>query len=220
MLKGIIFDFNGTLLWDSAMHEKAWNQIALEYRGKSFSEEEIQNKIHGLTNRKTLEYILGENCDIEEIASRKENIYRKLCCNLDKNFKLAPGAVEFLNILKEKNIPRAIATASGKVNIDFFIEKLDLMNWFTINHIIYDDGSFPGKPEPDIYIKAAESLNLRPPDCMVFEDSRAGIIAAKRAGIGNIIALKSENNLSQFRDIDKSILCVKDFTEIKIENYI
>jgi beta-phosphoglucomutase-like phosphatase (HAD superfamily) len=104
-------------------------------------------------------------------------------------FELSPGAVELLEFLAAHEIPYTIATASGKSNVGFFFEHLDLNRWFDVDRIVYDDGSRPGKPAPDIYLEAARSLGLEPAQCVVIEDSISGVQAAHAAGIGCIIAL-------------------------------
>ena len=102
-------------------------------------------------------------------------------CRKDyQNTILAPGAIDFLNYLKENNIPRTIATMSEKDNVDFYIEELKLYQWFDLEKIVYADGTIPGKPAPDIYIKAARMLNLATQDCIVVEDAISGIESAER----------------------------------------
>ncbi|MBF5066567.1 HAD family hydrolase, partial [Salmonella enterica subsp. enterica serovar Istanbul] len=76
-----------------------------------------------------------------------------------------------------------------KENVAFYFDIFDLARWFDWDKIVYDDGSFPGKPQPDIFLKAADKLSLAPADCLVIEDAYSGLLAAKRAGIGTIIAI-------------------------------
>lgn len=190
--KGIIFDFNGVLWWDSHLQEQAWRQFSTRIRGTPFSEEEITVHVHGRNNRHTLEYLTGRalgDDERQQLTQQKESIYRQLCLDEGQNFSLSLGAVQLLDFLVAHRIPHTIATASERDNLDFFIARLHLDRWFDIEQIVYDDGTRAGKPAPDIYLHAASNLGLGPGSCVVVEDSRSGIQAAYSAGIGCIIAL-------------------------------
>lgn len=190
--RGIIFDFNGVLWWDSHLQEQAWKQFSREIRGASVSDEEMAIHVHGRNNRHTLEYLTRRNVGGEELVQltqRKETIYRRLCLEQGPGFRLSPGAIELLGFLVDRRIPLTIATASERTNLDFFVVHLDLARWFEVEKIVYDDGTTPGKPAPDIYLRAARNLGLEPACCVVVEDSHSGIQAARSAGIGHIIAL-------------------------------
>jgi beta-phosphoglucomutase len=190
--QGIIFDFNGVLLWDSHTQERAWGRFSREKRGVPFLQEEMAIHAHGRNNQHTLQYLMGQALkgeELHQLTQQKEAIYRQLCLDQREDFRLSPGAVELLDFLVANGIPHTIATAAEKTNPDFFVKYLDLTRWFTIEQIVYDDGNRPGKPAPDIYLQAARNLGLAPARCVVVEDSRSGIQAAHAAGIGHIIAL-------------------------------
>lgn len=221
--KGIIFDFNGTLYWDSAKHKQAWREYSKKLRGTVFSDEEMLKYMFGRTNEQIIKYAIGKQPTpemVEKLGQEKEAVYRQMCLNDMENFHLAKGAIRFLDFLKENNIPRTIATMSDKTNVDFFIKYLNLGNWFDIDKIVYSDGIIPGKPAPDIYEIAAKNLNLSPSECIVVEDAISGIESARDAGIGKIIAICSEEphefyeNIScvggiinDFDEFDKKLLC-------------
>ena len=203
-LTGIIFDFNGVLLWDNHLHEYAWTQVSTSHRGTPFSAEEIEFHVHGRNNRHTLEYLMGrvlpEN-ELVDLIDRKEAIYRRLCLSQPAGFHLSPGAICLLDALVEQNIPRTIATAAGRGNLDFYLEHLKLDRWFDPNLIVYDDGTRPGKPAPDMYLQSAANLGLDPDVCVVVEDSVSGIQAAQAAGIGCIFALGPASTHEQLRHL-------------------
>jgi HAD superfamily hydrolase (TIGR01509 family) len=189
--RGIIFDFNGTLVRDSRFHDEAWRRMSKTLRGQVLTDSEMTESVHGWTNRAALEYLLGRTVADDEysrLSGEKESIYLSLCGN-DPEFVLSPGAEEFLDQLKEENVPVAIATSAGIGNVDFYKRRFDLGRWFRDDVVVFDDGSFPGKPEPDIYIRAARSISLDPSACVVIEDAASGVRAAERAGIGKIIAI-------------------------------
>lgn len=191
-LEAIIFDFNGVLWWDGHLQDQAWKRFSAEKRGIPFSDAEMANHVHGRSNRYTLGYLLGEpltGAQLDELSEQKETFYRELCLAEGEDFRLSPGAVDLLDFVVDNQIPRTIATASGKSNVDFFVTHLDLANWFELDRIVYDDGRRPGKPAPDFYLQAAINVNREPERCAVVEDSRSGIAAAYAAGIGAIFAL-------------------------------
>jgi HAD superfamily hydrolase (TIGR01509 family) len=191
-MQAIIFDFNGVLWWDTHLQEQAWRQFALTIRNTPFADDEITVHVHGRTNRHTLEYLTGRSLSGEDVArltQQKEQIYRQLCLDQGSAFSLSPGAVELLDFLAARHVPRTIATASERTNLDFFIKQLSLTRWFDSANIVYDDGTRPGKPAPDMYLQAARNLDVEPARCTVVEDSHSGIQAARAAGIGQIIAL-------------------------------
>ena len=167
-MKGIIFDFNGTMFQDSHLHEAAWVHMVKKYSKGELTEHDISVNLHGRT---------------------KEAYYRELCLERPEELKLTNGLTDVLDTLKENNIPRTIATATVKENLDFYFDIFKLGNWFDINKVVYDNGTFPGKPAPDIFLIASSKLGLDPSECLVVEDAFSGIKAARKANIGKIMAI-------------------------------
>lgn len=215
-MKGIIFDFNGTLYWDSQLHYDAWREYSKKLRGIEFTDEEMRDKMFGHTNEDIIEYAISKKPTkemVEKYGKEKEALYRKRCLLDPKNFKLAPGAIEFLDYLVENDIPRTIATMSEWDNVEFYIKEFQLEKWFDLDKIVYSDGTIPGKPAPDIFEIAAEKINLRPSDCVVVEDAIAGIKSAQSAGIGKIIAIASLEPIEFYEKIDAVDSIIKNFDE-------
>jgi len=220
--KGIIFDFNGTLFWDSQKHYDAWIEMSKKLRGTPFNDFEMIHHMFGRTNAVIIEYALGRKPTEEEvknIAREKELYYIELCKKDFKNTKLAPGAEDFLNYLCEKSVPHTIATMSDKMNVDFFIEVFNLEKWFEVSKIVYDNGKIKGKPAPDIYLKAAQILELSPSNCIVFEDALSGIEAAQKAGAGEIIAVASKEPVEFYQKITCVNKIIKDFYTLEIYKF-
>jgi beta-phosphoglucomutase-like phosphatase (HAD superfamily) len=217
---GIIFDFNGVLLWDDAIQRESWRTFAAQFRNEPLSNKEIDVHVHGRNGKYSLEYILDHQItdkNAKELLEQKETIYRKMCLGMGGLFVLSPGAVDLLDDLTIHRIPTTIATASAKKNVDFFFKHLKLNNWFDITTIAFDDGKTPGKPAPDLFLKAAEKINLPPEACVVIEDSLSGIQGSINAGIGYIIALGplvKHMELSQIAGVDR---VVESLVEIRIK---
>lgn len=215
MMKGVIFDFNGTLFLDTPLHQMAWGALAKELRGTEFTPEEHQ-KLTGSTNRLITEYVLGKKVSDEEqavISERKEVVYREMCLNNPENMKLAPGAIELFEFLNAHKIPMTIATSSEWLNVKFFIDNFNLANWFDVSKIVYDQGKYPGKPFPDMYIHAAEVIGVDPKECIVFEDAKAGVEAAYRANIGRIFVIEPKEKHEEFSKLPGVTSCLCDFNE-------
>lgn len=215
-MKGIIFDFNGTLYWDSQLHYDAWREYSKLLRGVEFTDEEMRDNMFGHTNEDIIEYAIGKKPSkemVEKYGKEKEALYRKRCLMDRDAFKLAPGAIEFLDYLKENDIPRTIATMSEWDNVEFYIKEFQLEKWFDIDKIVYSDGTIPGKPAPDIFEIAASKIKLSPKDCVVIEDAIAGIKSAQGAGIGKIIAIASLEPIEFYKKIENIDGIINDFYE-------
>ena len=212
MFKGAIFDFNGTLFWDTAFHDRAFD-IFLEKHGVKLTDAEKRVKIHGQANPDIMRGIFGSQLseqDTYDYAQDKELIYRQLCVN---DLKLAPGAEDLFDFLKAKGIPFTIATSAGIENVSFYYENMHLDRWFSMDKIVYDQGIFRGKPHPDVFLAAAGKLELNPQDTVIFEDSVPGIMAAQRAGAGKIYIVNSYGeNYSRFAHA-----VITDFAQVKRE---
>lgn len=216
-MRGIIFDFNGTLFWDSQLHLDAWREFSAKLRGKPFSDEEMLKYMFGRTNEDIIAYAIGKKPDkelVEKLAEEKEAYYRNMCLKKPEEFKLAPHAEDFLNYLKENNIPMTIATMSEWCNVEFYIKEFKLARWFDLDKIVYSNGKIPGKPAPDIYEIAAKNLDLAPQDCIVIEDALSGIEAARLANIGKIIAIASREPKEFYKNVPGVSQIITDFNQI------
>ena len=216
--KGVIFDFNGTLFFDSEKHLEAWREFSAKLRGTPFSDEEMRNYMFGRTNKDIIAYAIGKEPSaelVEKLADEKESLYRARCRAEGDKCKLAPYAVNFLDYLKANNIPMTIATMSEKDNVDFYIEHFQLEKWFDLTKIVYSDGTIKGKPAPDIYQIAAAKLGLAPSECIVIEDAVSGIESARAAGIGKIVAIASMEPVELYKKIPAVNMIIKDFSNFE-----
>ena len=189
--KTLIFDFNGTMFFDTEMHYRAWDEFMPRRLGRKLSREELDRKIIGQANVDIFRRYFGDISpeQIEELTMEKEAEYRRQCLLDPGRFHLVEGLEEFLDGLKADGYTMTIATGSPLVNLNFYMEHFRLDRWFSSAQIIYDDGTYPGKPAPDIYLLTMERLGVKPEDCIIFEDSLGGVRAAHAAGVHHIIAL-------------------------------
>lgn len=205
-----IFDIDGTMIDNNEFHLKAWRQYLKEI-GREMSDEEYKENINGKTNQDATEYIYGKKLSKEEAEKyylKKEEIYRQMYA---PHIKPVEGLLELLQLLQSKNIPIAIATSGIMVNIDFMFEHIPMRQYF--KEIIYSEDIKKGKPDPEIFLKAAEALNVDPAKCVVFEDSLAGVEAGKAAGM-KVVAVTTTHPKDELNDADE---VVSDFTSVTVE---
>ncbi len=213
-IKGVIFDFNGTLFWDTELHNKAWD-VFLQRHNLKLSDKEKNEKIHGKNNKDILNALFQRQLlreDINKFGKEKEKIYQEL--SLQTNMQLAPGAVDFLNYLKEKSIPFVIATASEIDNVNFYFDHLKLESFFDRSEVIFNNGKMNSKPDPQIFNKALNVMGLSEKETLVFEDSISGIKSAENAKVAKIIIVNSNNDdysnwnyqqIRNFTEVDKKL---------------
>ena len=214
---GVIFDFNGTMFFDSEKHVKAWTRFTEELIGRDITPEERRLHVRDKSGREILEYFLGYEISddmYEQFSEEKEGIYRKLCSENKDNLKLAPGLEKFLDFLAENNVPRTIATVAPLSNVMYYFETFDLYRWFDTDKIVYHDKRLRDKPFPDIYLVACKMINMPPDKCLVFEDSLIGITAASNAGIKHIVAINGDNPTLNIEGIDYVHGMVEDYTKL------
>ncbi|MDX8340952.1 HAD family phosphatase [Draconibacterium sp. IB214405] len=213
-IKGVVFDFNGTLFWDTHLQNDSWDRFLEKYHF-SLSAEEKKKYIHGINAKDTFEYLFKRELDDSEVhrlTEEKEVIYRSMC--LEHGMQLAPGAEQLIRFLTESGIALAIATASAKNNVDFFIQHFPLLNYFKREHIIYNDGVMRGKPHPDLFNKAIAAIETKAEETLIFEDSHAGVESAIRSGAGKVIIVNSAKavydgfscqQITHFDEVDRDL---------------
>jgi len=210
-VKGVIFDFNGTMFFDEEKHVLSWRAFAKATYGVDIKEEDFPTHIHGHNNREILSFLSGKEVSEEEtdkLAIAKEGVYQKMCEEDKEHLHLVDGLEDFLDLLVKKNVPIGIATASRKFNVDWYIRTFHLLKWFKKENIIYDDGTITkGKPDPMIYLRAMKQLGLPSKDILVFEDSPSGLLSALRAKAGYVVAIGPKER----REKLLSLHGVKDF---------
>lgn len=206
-MKGIIFDLDGVLVFTDCFHYEAWKAIADEYG--IYFDEEINNRLRGVGRMESLDIILekyeGEpftQQEKEKMASRKNDIYRELLQKMTPQ-DVTEEVRKTLEYLKERGY--LLALGSSSKNAKFILEKVDLYDAFDAisdgTNITYT------KPNPEVFLKAAEFLQLEPQECAVVEDAFAGIDAAKAGGmtaiaIGDAVnARNTDFKLTRFSDL-------------------
>ena len=218
-VRGCIFDFNGTLLFDTPAHADAWRAFLLE-EGVAVTDADIQKHIQGRPNPDILRHFLGELTDQEILtcSKRKEEKYRAVCLQKNDWFRLVDGVPEMFDRLQAEGVPFTIATSSQWDNVSFYFEHLGLDRWFTPETLVFDDGKMRGKPAPDIYLRAMALIGCRPDECAVFEDSLSGIQAGRAAGAGWIIAVDSDLDREKLLRVEGVSRVISNFAGALADN--
>ncbi len=207
--QAVIFDLDGTLIDNNAYHIKAFKAF-YDKIGKPFTIEEYKQHINGRVNREIFDYVFNTTLSPEQseaYTNEKEGLYRELYA---AHIKPIDGLIDFLEALEQAKIPKAIATSGVIPNINFMFEHIPIRNYF---HSVIDSTQITiGKPHPEIFLKAALSVNAVPSECIAFEDSVAGIKSAKAAGM-KVVVLTTTHTADEMKGAD---LVIKDYTEISL----
>lgn len=182
-MKGFIFDLDGVLVFTDRFHYQAWKQMADEMG--IYFDEEINNRLRGVSRMESLEIILeryeGAPLSDEkkaEMAEKKNNVYRELLRTMTPE-DVTREVRDTLKKMKEAGYLLAIGSSSK--NARYILERVALLDSFDA----ISDGTniTKSKPDPEVFLKAAEYLQLLPEECVVVEDAYAGIDAAKAGGM-------------------------------------
>ena len=211
MKKGFIFDLDGVIVDTAKYHYLAWRNLANEL-GFEFTKE--QNELFkGVSRKRCLEILL----DIGKVEATQEQFdtwmveknidYLKYIEKMDAS-EILPDVPKILEFLKGNNIPIALGSASK--NAQPILEKVNLLHYFDV--IVDGNNVTKAKPNPEVFLLAAEQLGVQPENCIVFEDAVAGVQAANSAnmlsvGIGNEkILSEAKYNFEGFTQIDISFI--------------
>ncbi|GAA4272613.1 beta-phosphoglucomutase [Aquimarina gracilis] len=209
MKKGFIFDLDGVIVDTAKYHFLAWQNLANSL-GISFSEEQNE-QLKGVSRVRSLEKILewGNKTISEEEFTRlmheKNEEYLNYISKMDTS-EILPDVPRVLDYLMKEQ--QAIALGSASKNARIILEKVELKNKF---HAIVDGTNVSkAKPDPEVFLIGAQELGISPGDCVVFEDSVAGIQAAN---VANMISI----GIGDPSVLGEADYVFKDFTEIKEE---
>lgn len=206
-IKGVIFDLDGVIVHTDEFHYQAWKKIA--DRINVPFDREINNRLRGVSRLESLEIIL-ENSEetfssVEKdlLAEEKNEIYKNLLSGLNEN-DVDSSVVDTLKNLKREGFKLAIGSSSKNAN--YILRQVKLLDYFDA---ISDGNNIRNsKPNPEVFIKAAEFLYLSPNECIVVEDAKAGIDAAILGGFKNI-------GIGDASNYDKSEYKINNFSEIE-----
>jgi len=180
-----IFDLDGVIVDTAKFHFQVWKDISQEL-GLHF-DEALNEKLKGVSRGRCLDIIL-DNTQInlselerQDILRRKNGYYLNYIRHLNQT-DVMPGILNLFNQCKKNGVHICLGSASK--NAISILDKLNITHYFDV--IIDGNQVSKAKPDPEIFIRSSDILNISPKDCIVFEDSIAGIIAAKNAGMYSV----------------------------------
>ena len=224
MIKAVIFDMDGVIVDSEPLHYKVFMEHTKSKWGLSISDEEY-NTFIGTTNHhiySTLKQKYGIEGDLELLVKA----YEKKCLDFVLSSKTEHPilGVDILvkNLYKNK-IKLGLASSSPKKSINAILELFDLDQFFDVK--VSGQEVEHSKPAPDIFLRVAELLNISPQECLVFEDSRNGVTAAKAAGMhciayynpnsGNQDLSRADRIIESFLEVDSTIPLTRDQWKLK-----
>jgi len=192
-IKAIIFDLDGVIVDTAVFHYQAWKKLA---NSMGFDLTETQNeRLKGISRLESLDILLeiGKTDAIsdeekQQLATSKNEWYRENILKMTPK-DILPGVKNFLQELKKAHYKIAIGSSSK--NAGTILERIGLENYF--DAVVDGTKISRSKPDPEVFLKGAQELNIPPEQCLVFEDAESGIEAAKNAGMKTIGVGKPEN---------------------------
>ena len=218
-LQGAIFDWDGVVVDSAAQHERSWEMLA-EEEGLFLPEDHFM-KGFGKVNKVIIPNLLNWTHDPEEISRldlRKEELYRDLI--REGGIVELPGARDLLKGLKEAGIPAVVGSSTPRTNLEVALEVLSLEEYF--QELVSANDVTNGKPDPEVFLKAAGKIQCEPTKCVVFEDSLHGIEAGLKGGM-QVVAVATthvENELTHAHKVVHRLtdINVNDLKELFTES--
>lgn len=194
----VIFDLDGTLI-DSMW---IWKTIDMEYLKKHgyTLPDDLQKSIEGMSTTETAQYF-KDRFDITDAIDTIKDEWIDMAWDYYANvIEMKAGAVKYLHQLHRQGVKIGLGTSNFKNLAEVSLKKHDVLHLFsairTSSEVAF------GKPSPDVFLKVAEDLGVSPDKCLVFEDTHAGILAAKSAGM-DVIAIFDELSVPYHEEIKR-----------------
>lgn len=214
---GFIFDMDGVVIDSNPYHKMAWESF-LDGQGYAYDDTTFDHMLSGRTGPTSLKLLFGDDLPeslleqyLEEVDGKYQGILRKK----EKATSIA-GIHEFISRVKASGHRLALATSAPPLNIEMSLEKLDMQETFEI--IIGKVDVHHGKPHPEVYLKAVEKMGLPRENCIVFEDSKAGIQSALAADLP-VVGIASGHSKEELLEEGVS-LAVDDFRDLQLEEVL
>lgn len=209
MIRAVLFDMDGVIFDSERAVLAVWREIAGELQLKGIDEVFVQ--CVGVNKRRTRE-IFGEAYPTLDFDDFDQRVRTRFLSRYDKGrLPVKPGAAEILRAFSERGLPLALASSTRTVTVRRELEEAGLLRFFTV--VIGGDQVTHSKPDPEIFLRAAAQLGVRPEDCAVIEDSFNGIRAARAGGFHAVMVpdlLPPDAEMEE-----KAEIIVKDLFEAK-----
>jgi HAD superfamily hydrolase (TIGR01509 family) len=203
----VLWDMDGVLVDTAEYHFQSW-KVSLEELGITLNREDFI-KTFGMNNAGILEIVFGrkpEPDELNRIDIRKESLFRDL---IKGKAEPLPGVLFWLRQFKDWGVKQAITSSAPPENIEFLVNELMIKEYF---NVLISGSDLPGKPNPDVFLKAASHFRVLPENCIVVEDAVAGVEGAKRAGM-KCIAVTTTNPAGALEKADLILDNLEDLSK-------
>jgi len=207
---GAIFDWDGVIIDSGQLHAESWRLLAAEL-GKSIAPDSFIRGF-GMKSDRIIAEIHGwakEPPEIARLVNRKEALYREIVAQSD--IAALPGVTQWMTQLQAAGVPCAVASSTHRLNIEAVLDRIGLRNAF--REIISAEDVEQGKPNPEVFEKAAKRLGMAASLCVVFEDAHVGIEAGHAAGM-KVVAVATTHQPEELQAAD---LVVRRLDELTVE---
>lgn len=218
MIKGVIYDLDGTIISSSSLEMRTWDIFLAGY-GHKFNElpENMRSGFAGMKIFDILQAIMAFfklNSDINVLYKKRTTIFLDL---VKSDIELLEGLVESLQMLRNFNYKVALASTGAKQYVNLVLDTCKIMDYFTV--IVTGSDIKTGKPNPEIYLVTAKKLNIATLECLVLEDSAGGVPAAKAAGCKCIAVMNINIHHKDLYEADGIVNSYNDISINTIKNF-
>lgn len=213
----VLFDMDGVICDTNPYHLKAWEKFAEKHQ-LNLEGKDLGYYIYGRTNRDALQLFIKDkafangnnfsNDQLTDLSEEKEALFRDIYRD---HVELTSGLKSFLEELKKASVPMALASNAPISNIDFILDATGTRSYF--DAVVDASQVTKGKPDPQIYLRAAEILKISPDNCVVMEDSTVGVEAGQKAGM-KVIGITTTHSREE---LDHTDLVIDNFDELNID---
>ena len=211
MLGGVIFDFDGVIADSHPAHIQSWKTF-LHSKGKAVSDAELSFVREGAKREEILRHFLGELTpkQVTSYGAEKEELFQALAGEL----KLVSGFAEFFMQLDAIGLPSAVATSGSRRRVEQALEAFNIRNRFRA--VVTAEDVNRGKPDPALFLVAAQALQVDPRCILVCEDAVAGVLAAKSVGM-KCVGIAANGTESKLKQAGADMV-VNDFSHIGLDD--
>jgi HAD superfamily hydrolase (TIGR01509 family) len=210
----ILWDMDGVLADTAEVHYQTWNNFLADY-GVQLSPEQFKS-IFGMKNQDFLPAVLGYTPSTEWLNQASETKEKSFRDFMDGNVHIFPGVLDLLKRFKGLGFKQAVASSAPIENIDAVVDHLNIRSYF---EALVSPIGIASKPEPDIFLHAAELLHATPDQCLVIEDSIHGITAARRAHM-KVLAVANSYPPEKLKEADKVVNSLTNLTEKDLDELL
>ena len=210
--KAILWDMDGVLADTSPLHFQTWERVLSEL-SIPFDRQKFRH-IFGLKNDDLLAYLVGKPLEptwVKQVSDYKEAEFRRA---LTGRIQLLPGVKDWLERFKSWGWKQAVASSAPPENVEALVDELSIRDYFAA---LVTPGNLPGKPDPAVFLEAARQLGVSPKNCIVIEDSIAGVEAAYRARM-RCIAVTTTNPPEVLTQADIVVVSLELLTINQVES--